>query len=116
MKFAAAGINPLAWLESLVVIPAYAGAIPRTAALSPDGNWLYAAGAGLSLVHLPDLGVKDRWVPDVSLDSVWASADGRAIYVLEKGDQLRVLRTDGSQVAKLSLPANTFGFIVPTIP
>ena len=120
-KVASADANPLAWLRSLLVTEAYAGAIDRTAALSPDGNWLYAIGdfggpAGVSLVHLPDLGVRGRWIPDASLNSVWVSADGRTIYLLENGDHFRVLRTDGSQVAKLTLPANTFGFIVPTTP
>jgi len=120
-KVASAGANPLAWLRSLLVTDAYAGAIDRTAALSPDGNWLYAIGdfggpSGVSLVHLPDLGVRGRWLPDASLNSVWVSADGRTIYLLENGDHLRVIRTDGSQVAKLNLPANTFGFIVPTTP
>jgi hypothetical protein len=120
-KVATADTNPLSWLGSILVMPVDAGAIERSAAASPDGNWLYAVGAfgapgGVALVHLPDLGVKGRWLPDASLWSVWVSADGRTIYVLEKGDQLRVLRADGSQVAKLSLPANTFGFIVPTTP
>jgi hypothetical protein len=120
-KVATADTNPLALLGSLLVMPAYAGGIDRTAAVSPDGTWLYAIGdfgapGGVSLVHLPDLAVKGRWLPDVSFNSVWVSADGRTIYLLGNGDELRVLRADGSQVAKLSLPANTFGFIVPTIP
>ena len=120
-KVASAGANPLAWLGSLLVTDAYAGGIDRTAALSPDGNWVYAIGdfggpSGVSLVHLPDLAVKGRWLPGASLNSVWASADGRTIYLLENGDRVRVLRSDGSQVVKLTLPANSFGFIVPTIP
>ena len=120
-KVASAGTNPLAWLRSLVVTDADAGGIPRTVALSPDGAWLYAVGAfgargGLTIVHLPDLAVKGRWLPDVSFESVWISADGGTIYLLGPGDQLRVLRTDGSQVAKVTPPANSWGFIVPTIP
>jgi hypothetical protein len=120
-KVAAVDSNPLAWLGSLLVAPAYAGGIDRTAAVSPDGTWLYTIGdfgapGGVSLVHLPDLAVKGRWLPDVSFNSVWVSADGLTIYLLGTGDELRVLRADSSQVAKLSLPANTFGFIVPTIP
>jgi len=119
-KVATAGANPLEWLGSLLVTPAYAGGIDRTVAVSPDDNWLYAIGdfgtpGGVSLIHLPDLVVKGRWLPDVSFDSVWVSADGQTIYLLGHGDQLRVLRTDGSVVATLNLPANTFGFIVPTI-
>jgi len=119
-KVATADTNPLAWLGSLLVTDAYAGGIPRTVAVSPDGTWLYAVGAfqapdGVTLVHLPDVGVKGRWLPDVSLKSVWVSADGRTVYLLENNDQLRVLRTDGSQVAKLALPANVDSFIVPTI-
>ena len=118
---ATADTNPFAWLRSLLVTDAYAGGIDRTAAVSPDGTWLYVIGdfgapGGVSLVHLPDLAVKGRWLPDVSFNSVWVSADGRTIYLLGNGDELRVLRADGSEVAKLSLPANTFGFIVPTIP
>jgi DNA-binding beta-propeller fold protein YncE len=121
-KVATTAQNPLAWLGSLLVTPVYAGSIDRTAALSPDGTWLYAIGdfgapGGVALVHLPDLVVKGRWLPDVSLGSVWVSADGATIYLLtQRGDYLFVLRTDGSPIAKLSLPANTSGFIVPTIP
>jgi WD40 repeat protein len=120
-KVATADTNPLAWLRSLLVTDADAGHISRTVAVSPDGAWLYAVGAfrapgGVTLVHLPDLAVKGRWLPDVSLDSVWASADGQTIYLLENGDQLRILRTDGVQVAKLALPANVDTFIVPTTP
>jgi len=114
---ATADSNTLAWLRSLLVTDASAGGIPRTAAVSPAGTWLYAVGgAGVALVHPPDLAVKGRWLADVSFDSVWASADGGTVYLLGPGDQLRVLRTDGSQVAKVTLPANSWGFIVPTIP
>jgi hypothetical protein len=118
---ATARTNPLAWLRSLLVTDADAGGIPRTVAVSPAGTWLYAVGGyraqgGVSLVHLPDLEMKGRWQPTVSLNSVWVSANGQTIYLLENGDQLRVLQTDGSVVAKLSLPANTFGFVVPTMP
>jgi hypothetical protein len=120
-KVASAGTNPLAWLRSLLVTDAYAGGIPRTVALSPDATWLYAVGAfgargGVAIVHLPDMAVKARWMPDVSFDSVWVSADGGTIYALGPGDELRVLRTDGSQLAKVTLPANSWGFIVPTMP
>jgi hypothetical protein len=121
-KVALAERNPLAWLGSLLITQADAGGIPRTAALSPDGNWLYAVSAfggpaGVSLVHLPDLAVKGRWLPEVSFGSVWASADGQTIYlVTQNGNALRALRTDGSQIASVNLPANTYGFIVPTIP
>jgi len=121
-KVASAGTNSLAWLRSLLVTDAYAGGIPRTAAVSPDGKWLYAVGAfgargGVAIVHLPDLALKGRWLPDVSLNSVWVSADGQTIYLLtEHGDQVRVVGADASQIATLSLPANTSGFIVPTIP
>jgi hypothetical protein len=120
-KVANADFNALAWLGSFLVTDAYAGSIDRTAAVSPDGTWLYAVRdfggpGGVSLVHLPDLGVQGRWLPDVSLKSVWVSADGQTVYLLENGDQLRILRTDGVQVAKLALPANVDTFIVPTIP
>src|SRR5260370_38350287 len=120
-KVATADTNPLAWLRSLLVTDADAGHISRTVAVSPDGAWLYAVGAfrapgGVPLVHLPDLAVKGRWLPDVSVDSVWVSADGLTTYLLENGDQLRVLRTDGSLIAKVALPANAESFIVPAIP
>jgi hypothetical protein len=120
-KVAKADSNPLAWLASLFVTDASAGGIPRTVAVSPDGNWLYAVGdfgapGGVTLVHLPDVAVKGRWLPEVSLKSVWVSADGQTVYLLENADQLRVLRTDGTQVAKIALPPNTGGFIVPTTP
>jgi hypothetical protein len=60
--------------------------------------------------------VKGRWLPTVGLNSVWVSADGQAIYLLGADDQLSVLRTDGSVTAKVALPANASGFIVPTTP
>jgi hypothetical protein len=120
-KVATADTNPLVWLGSLLVTDAYAGGIPRTVAVSPDGSWLYAVGifgapGGVSLIHLPDLTVKGRWLPNVGLNSVWVSADGQTIYLLENADQLRLLRTDGSVIAKVALPPNTGGFIVPTTP
>jgi hypothetical protein len=121
-KVATAGGTPLAWLGSLLVMTVEAGAIDRTAAVSPDGSWLYAVGdfgapGGVYVVHLPELGVRGRWLPDVSFASAWVSADGQAIYLLSQdGVQLRVLRTDGSSVASVTLPANTFGFVVPTVP
>ena len=118
-KVATAGVDPLAWLGSFLVTDAYAGSIDRTAAVSPDGTWLYAVRdfggpGGVSVIHLPDAAVKGRWLPDVSLKSVWVSADGRTVYVLEN-DQLRVLRTDGSVIATVALPAYVDSFIVPTI-
>jgi DNA-binding beta-propeller fold protein YncE len=121
-KVASADPDLLARLGSLLVTPAYAGGIDRTAAVSPDGDWLYVVRdfggpSGLPIVHLPDLTVKGRWLPDVSFGSPWVSTDGNTIYLLSQSShELRVLRTDGSQVAKMTLPANTYGFIVPTIP
>ena len=116
-KVASASSNPLAWLGSLLVTDAYAGHITRTVAVAPDGNWLYAVrSGGVTLVHLPDLPVKGRWLPAASFDSVWVSADGQSIYLLESGDHLRVLRADGSEVAKVALPANVDTFVVPTTP
>ena len=117
---AIADTNPLAWLRSLLVTDADAGGIPRTAAVSPDGTWLYTIGAfraqgGVTLVHLPDLIVKGRWL-NIALNSVWVSADGQTIYLLGADDQLSVLRTDGSVIAKVALPANAWSFIVPTVP
>ncbi len=114
--------NPLAWLEGLFVTPAYAGGVPRTAALSPDGHWLYAVGifeapGGVSVIHLPDLQRKARWLPNLSFDSIWASADGQTIYALRQStDTVRLLHTDGTQYASVTLPPMANGFVVPTIP
>jgi hypothetical protein len=121
-KVAAADSNPLAWIGSLLVAPAYAGGIDRTAAVTPDGTWLYTVGdfgmpGGVSVVHLPDLAVKGKWLSDVALGSVWVSGDGQTIYLLgQNRGEVRVLHTDGSQVAKVTLPTDTIGFIVPTVP
>jgi len=120
-KIGVARANLLAWLGSLLVTDACAGGIDRSGrresgrhlAICDPGLW---GPGGVSLVHLPDLAVRGWWLADVSLKSVWVSADGETVYLLENGDQLRVLRTDGSQVAKLALPADTDSFIVPTIP
>jgi len=122
MKVAAADHNPLRWLGSLFLTEAYAGGIPRTVAVSPDGTWLYAVSefggpGGISLVHLPDVVVKGRWLPDVAFNSVWVSADGRTVFAQAgTGNVVRVLRTDGSQIATVNLPGSAYGFVVPTIP
>lgn len=121
-KIAMSELNPLGWLESILVTPAYAGAIARTAAVSPDGKWLYTVGifeapGGVSAVHIPDLRVSARWLATTSFDSVWVSADGKTIYVLtQNGSVLRMLHTDGSQFAQLTLPAMADGFVVPSTP
>lgn len=121
-KVAQADHNPLRWLGSLFVTQAYAGGIPRTIAVSPDGAWLYVVGAfgapgGISLIHMPDLAVRGRWLPDVSFDSVWVSADGRTVFAqASTGNTVRVFRTDGAQIAAVSLPGSAYGFVVPTIP
>lgn len=122
MKVAEADHNPLRWLGSLFVTEAYAGGIPRTIAVSPDGAWLYAVSefggpGGISLVHVPDLLVKGRWLPDVTFNSVWVSADGRTVFAqASTGNVVRVLRSDGSQIANVNLPGSAYGFVVPTIP
>ena len=121
-KVALKGVDPLAWLSGLVVMPAYAGGIPRTVALSPDGNWLYAVSIfggprGVFVVHLPDLRVRAKWLTSFSFDTVWAEPDGQTISVLSQDtNTLRILRADGSAVATIALPAHVDGFIVPTVP
>lgn len=121
-KVALKDVDPLAWLSGLVVMPAYAGGIPRTATLSPDGNWLYAVSIfggprGVFVVHLPDLRVRAKWLASFSFDTVWAEPDGRTISVLSQDtNTLRILRADGSDVATIALPAHVDGFIVPTVP
>lgn len=114
--------DPIAWLRKLFVIDADAGGIARTAALSPDGRWLYAVSlfggpGGISVIHLPDLAVRTRWIPNDSLQSVWVSADGKTIYALNQGgDQLVLLHSDGSQIAQISQTPYVSGFIVPILP
>jgi DNA-binding beta-propeller fold protein YncE len=114
--------NPLAWLGSMLVTPAYAGGIPRTAAISPDANWLYAVGAfgapgGVSLIHIPDLKISGRWLAANEYDALWVSADGRTLFLMDQNaSRVTVVRTDGSPVAMVAVPSNLNTFLIPTTP
>lgn len=114
---ASSSIDPLRWMADRVFAPAYAGGIPRTVVLSPDGTRLYAVSifgypGGLWTVKLPDLQVQaHKDVPDDD-GSIWLSGDGQTIYLLNNGGtELSVVHPDGTKVATISLAATGYDFL-----
>ncbi len=108
--------NPLQWIADRLFSPAFAGGIPRTAAISPDGKFLYVTGGfdrpvGIGAVRLTDFHVSGQW----SLDgggSLWLSGDGGAIYVLNNGsDQLSILHLDSGSVTTVKLSPPGYDFL-----
>ncbi len=106
-------MSPLRWLVERFVTPAYAGGALRTAAVSPDGGWLYLiAEGGVHAYHLPELSQKAVWLAaptvwfagDGPSAAVWVSGDSRAVYVLGRNQSVYTIRTaDGTLIA--STPA-----------
>ena len=108
--------NPLQWVADRLFPPAFAGGIPRTAAISPDGTSLYVTGGfdrpiGIGAVRLSDFHVSGQW----SLDgggSLWLSGDGGMVYVLNNGgDQLSILHLDSSSVTTVKLSPPGYDFL-----
>jgi hypothetical protein len=105
----------LRWLADRFITPVYAGGAMRTAAASPDGDWLYVLvlGEGVQVFRLPELNKKAVWLRalpkawppgDGPGAAVWVSGDSRTVYVVGRDQRVYVLRAaDGSVVA--STPA-----------
>lgn len=109
---ASTSFNPFGWLADRLFLPAYAGGIPRTVVLSPDGTRAYAVMGDLWTVALPSLHVLSRKVVPDGAASIWLSADGNTIYLLNNGGtELSVLHADGTPVATMSLAAPGYDFI-----
>jgi len=113
--------NALRWLADRLFSPAFAGGIPRSAAVSPDGAYLYVTGAfdkpiGVAALRLYDFRVSGQW----SLQgggSLWLSSDGGTVYALNNGgDHLSILQLDRASVTvvKLSPPGYDFLALSPT--
>lgn len=108
--------SPLPWVVDRLFPPAFAGGIPRTAAISPDGTSLYVTGGferpiGIGAVRVTDFHVSGQW----SLEgggSLWLSGDGGTIYVLNNGsDQLSILHLDSGSVTTVKLSAPGYDFL-----
>ncbi len=107
-------MSPLRWLVERLVTPVYAGGTLRTAAVSPDGSWLYLiAEGGVHAYHLPELSQKAVWLPSPTVwfsgdgpsAAVWVSGDSRTVYVLGRDERIYIVRAaDGALVA--STPAS----------
>jgi hypothetical protein len=109
---ASASFNPFGWLADRLFLPAYAGGIPRSVVLSPDGTRAYAAMGDLWSVALPSLHVLSRKAVSDGATSIWLSGDGNTIYALNNGGtELSVLQADGTLVAKVPLPTPTYDFL-----
>jgi DNA-binding beta-propeller fold protein YncE len=118
---ASSPVQPLA-RHFVTTAAAGAGLTPETAAISPDGQWLYLVqgnrGPGVWVVHLPDLAVRATWVPNTKASLLWVSGDGRTLYVLgEARDKVFVLDSGGRLGATAVIGGGNLGelFVPPWI-
>lgn len=105
--------GPLARLRASLVRTAYAGGVASTVPLSPDGLKLYAAtGDGVLVLRVPDLQPLARLAPGFKANEAWVSGNGQTIYATaQEGDQLLLVRDDGSEQRMVMLPSHAGGFI-----
>lgn len=108
--YASTALNPLQWLADRLFPPAFAGGIPRSAALSPDGTVLYVTavfglGVGVAAIDVHDFHVVGQWKLEYG-GSLWLSGDGRTVFVTNNGgDRLSILHLgDGSVVTVTPTP------------
>lgn len=100
--------GPFSWLLPL----AYAGGVPSTVPVSPDGLKVYSAATGaIAVLRVPDLKPLARLAEGYSLNEVWISGDGKTVYATDGGKGILVMREDGSgQPFTVMLPAQVGGF------
>ncbi len=109
---ASTSFNPFGWLADRLFLPAYAGGIPRSVVLSPDGSRAYAVMGDLWSVSLPSLHVLMRKAVPVGAVSIWLSGDGNTIYALNNGGtELSVLHADGTSIATIPLTSPGYDFL-----
>jgi hypothetical protein len=101
--------GPFAWL----IKDAYAGGVPSTVPLSPDGLKLYVAqGHGVMVLRVPDLKPLALLAPAFPANEVWVSGDGRTIYATSTdGKHLLVMGDDGSNQNTVTFADPTNGFV-----
>ncbi len=116
---ASTALNPLQWLADKLFPPAFAGGIPRSAALSPDGTVLYVTavfgeGIGVAAIDVHDFHVMGQWKLDGG-GSLWLSGDGRTAFVTNNGgDRLSILHLGtGSVVTVSATPPGTAFLPIP---
>lgn len=101
--------GPFAWL----IKNAYAGGVPSTVPLSPDGLKLYSAtDDGIMVLRVPDLKPLAKLAPGFKAGEVWVSGDGRTIYATSTdGKHLLVMGDDGSHQNTVTFADPTNGFV-----
>ena len=111
-----AQLDPFSWVADRLFPPAFAGGIPRTAAISSDGGYLYVTGSfggpgGIWAVHLPDL-TPVRSFRNARGAGMWLSGDGRTLYVsADDGLSVSVLQLDTGAASTVHLAAPGFDFL-----
>jgi DNA-binding beta-propeller fold protein YncE len=111
-----AAMNPMQWLADKLFPPAFAGGIPRSAALSPDGTVLYVTGAfgrgtGVAAIDVRTLHLLSQWKLDGG-GSLWLSGDGQAVFVTNNaGDRLSILHLGTGSVVTMTLTPPAYDFL-----
>ena len=111
-----AALNPMQWLADKLFPPAFAGGIPRSAALSPDGTVLYVTGAfgrgtGVAAIDVQSFHVLSQWKLDGG-GSLWLSGDGQSVFVTNNGgDRLSILHLGSGSVVTVALTQPAYDFL-----
>jgi WD40 repeat protein len=101
--------GPFSWLFTT----AYAGGVPSTVPVSPDGLKVYSAATGaIAVLRVPDLKPVARLAEGHSFNEVWISGDGRTVYATDGGKGVFVIREDGAgEPITVTMPVQVGGFI-----
>lgn len=101
--------GPFSWLFPVV----YAGGVPSTVPVSPDGLKLYPeANDGVTVLRVPDLKPIAKLGQGLKVNEVWISGDGKTVFASDGGKGIFVIREDGSgQPITVTLPVQVSGFV-----
>src|ERR1700730_1553327 len=111
-----AALNPMQWLGGKVFPRPFAGGIPRSAALSPDGTVLYVTGAfgrgtGVAAIDVQTFHIASQWKLDGG-GSLWLSGDGQSVFVTNNGgDRLSILHLATGSVVTVTMTPPAYDFL-----
>ena len=82
------------------------------AALSSDSTRLYVAGErGVLVIYTGDLSVRSRYLQDMLVDSVAVSEDGQRLYVVSRGEVMKIEAATGRPLGRLASAPLALGIL-----